>query len=282
MPEPVNDASWADILPSPARVPFLAYKYRHHIHRSWQKVAATFPWSPTEVAVTGRPSTGKSLFVSALDHTNREFDFTPPGVSTGVETAVFNVGPWARIVRTIPGQQSKERADGLNNAIIHNPNLMGVIHVVDWGYTWERVPELRERLVKEDGVDTIQKLRERNLQLEIADYTSILEIVRQTWAKFKRPKWVFVAVNKADLFPEKMTEAQRYYSPLMDSQFTKPLIQLRQNVGADNMRFGAAPVCSWEENFEWNGEIERSRIGGTTASKNLMHEFARRLAQIAE
>jgi hypothetical protein len=190
------------------------------------------------------------------------------------------MGEWTHIVRVIPGQNTKERLQGLEESFHEHDSLDGVVYVVDWGYTNVRDSIIREKLIKEEGIDTVEKLRNYNLKNELEDFKKLTELLQSAYHNKKGPKWLVIAVNKIDLYFDNVNEAQRYYHPECDSDFTKVLNELMLNIGKQNLKCVALPICSWEANFEWNKEKIKTELGGTEIGHALSTNFIKTLAEL--
>ena len=113
-------------------------------------------------------------------------------------------------------------------------------------------------VIKENNLQTIEQFRQHQLKKELADLNETCEIIRKSIHKHQKPKWLLIAVTKADLFYDKLDEAREYYSPNGKSKFAKRLKDLQTQVGTDNFRWETVPVCAWLKDFEWNNEKQPS------------------------
>ena len=93
---------------------------------------------------------------------------------------------------------------------------------------------------------------------------------------------MLITVNKADLFLKKIDKAQRYYHPARSSLFTDKLNKMLNEVGRKNFKVAAVPVCSWQENFEWNDRIHNTEIGGDEAARALLKHILQRLDHLCD
>ncbi len=233
----------------------------------------------TRVVMTGRSAVGKSVLSSRMRGLTEDLAWELPVTSEDVESGVITIGEWAQIIRVIPGQGIRERDKGLHEAFYKHDKLRGVIHVVDWGFTCPRDSVVRRQWIREKKRDTIEKLRQHNLEVECRDFEKVCERIRESYAVFKRPKWLMIAVTKADLFMDDLNEAQAYYHPKVESPFTRILKeQLLDKVGDQHITCRAMPVSAWDMNFEWNGEVVPSNIGGTNEARALFRNFLQALA----
>ena len=60
----------------------------------------------------------------------------------------------------------------------------------------------------------------------------------------ERPVWVVIAVTKADLYPDRLEEAVRYYSPGSGSPFAAKLDELRALAGGAKISIDVLPVSA--------------------------------------
>jgi len=71
---------------------------------------------------------------------------------------------------------------------------------------------------------------------------------------------MLVAATKADLYPDEIKEAESYYSPDGNSEFVELLRAFTGQVGSDNFRWAALPVCTHLTKFEWNTDTVKSAV----------------------
>ncbi len=169
----------------------------------------------------------------------------------------------------------------MHEAFTKHNRLEGVIHVVDWGYTLVRDEIVANKMIEEDKIDTIEKLRELNLNNELREFENICSRIKEAHSLGKGPKWLVIAVNKADLYIEEIAQAQKYYHVEMESDFTDNLNQLKKQIGENNIHAISVPVCSWETDFEWNDQIVKTNIGGTDKRRALFRHFIQQISRIA-
>lgn len=278
------DGSWSDLL-GPAKIPFTLYKHRKWIHewglRGVHAVKKDF--LDTRVVIIGRAAVGKTVLYDRMRGAVNDFNWKEPAASIEVESDIIKVGHWAKVVRVIPGDTSRERDLGLNKAFNDNPKLEGVIYVVDWGYTRPREQVDVERLIANRGIDTVEKLRAYNLALEQDDLEMMCERIRSLHAQHRRPKWFLIAATKADLNVNALNEMKAYYHPKLDTDFTRILKdRLLHPRGLDSIRHAAVPVSGMREPFEWNGTIVPSQITSDAQFRQLQQAFVATLGALAD
>jgi len=265
---------WSDIAPSFIRVPITAYKYRTTIQKWWKKALAYANVGDTNVVVLGRPSVGKSVMMAYLYGESNDMSWKLPLASRDVEIGALTLGKWTKLIRVIPGQNVDERHKGLDESLRKNKNLEGIIYVVDWGYTDVKDATSKSQMIAE-GIDSMDKLRDLNLKRELEDFKYICRKIVETFALGATPKWLLIAVNKADLFFDKneLDAAQNYYHPGGTSEFSQAIQQFVSEVGEQRIKCASLPLSSYEKDMEWNGETAQTRIKGEENRKALAMNF---------
>lgn len=276
----INEA-WSEIVPNFVKYPYLAYKRRHFLQYWLKRGALLMGRGKSDVVILGRSAVGKSLLTDRLRGLPGDLNWVAPGISRSVESAVLRAGSKPMIIRTIPGQVSRERDAGIHEAMSEHNHLRGVIYVADWGYTDVRDESVRRDQIDREGIDTLEKVRQSNLTAEVADFNEVTLRIRESIARCGKPVWLLIVVNKADLFFDRMDEAQAYYHPQLESAFTAPLRRLIEHVGNNNLRCNAVPVCSWLEDFSWNNETEQSKMGEGQA-RLLFKNLHQKVAQLSD
>lgn len=266
---------WTDIVPSILKYPIKAYKNRHSLQYWWKKTQVFLNSGDTNIVILGRPNVGKSVMVSYLYGESSNFDWQLPTASKTVETKAMKVGKWTNIIRVIPGQKMQERSQGLDEAFNESEKLEGIIYVADWGYNDVRNDVVKEKMIKEEKIDTIKNLRIFNLKQEIEDLKLICNDIERAFARGNMPKWFLIVVNKCDLFFEnsELMSAQKYYHPDGDSEFSMVLQKTLNHVGRQNLKCASIPLCSFEKDLNWNQEIKKAEIGGEESRKALAMNF---------
>ena len=267
---------WSSLL----RTTIAIYKNRSLFQNWWIKLLAYTDAGQTDIAVLGRANVGKSVLSSHLHGEASNLSFDIPSTSSSVEIKAIQIGEWTQLVRVIPGQDNRNRADALRENF-NNQKIQGVIYVVDWGYTDVRSTTFKEKLIKEDKLDTIEKIRAYNMERELDDLRDVLKVIKDSHLLGKGPKWLVIAVNKVDLFHDQIDEAQRYYDPTFDSRFTTLIKTTMNDIGAMNMKVVALPLISWDTNFEWAGEKIESMTGGKEDVRNLTKNFISAIVELS-
>ena len=214
--------------------------------------------SLNELAITGTEGVGKSVLLDNLTGKAFEQGYTKPLKSQKEEQGAIQSKQRIRAA-VVPGQLASPRYESMDKLFAGKKQVDGVIHVVSAGLPLVRDDTRRQKLVDEH-VTTIREYRSFHRGVELNDLKETCEAIRAAHRQYHSPKWLIVALDKIDLFHDKVLEEQRYYSPHHDSEFTRVLNDLLDNVGRDNFRWTAVPVCGWPEDFEWNGEVLPSHM----------------------
>lgn len=234
-----------------------AYKGRDDAKDAWSRV-----FGKKRIVFTGLSGVGKSVLLDFLTGKGFEQGYQPPKPSQSVEKGKLSkrlkTDKPRMAISVLPGQDDFPRLQGLDEIFLGKKGVDGVIHVVSNGFIDERSSVAKSSLIKESGLETIEQFRQYQLKKELTDLDETCEIIRKSIHKHQKPKWLLVAVTKADLFYDKLDEAREYYSPSSKSKFAKRLKELQIQVGTDNFRWETVPVCTWLDDFEWNNEKQPS------------------------
>jgi len=130
-----------------------------------------------------------------------------------------------------------------------------VIFLVDYGYVAPRDGALAAALLKKDGLDTIEKLREHNLKTELSDFDVLKSMIIKKREKHSYPSWLVIAVNKVDLYGDKVGDALNYYHPEGGGSFGGKVAELVTHVGSSNLQVHVIQTCGHVQDFQWNEEI---------------------------
>lgn len=274
---------WSELIPTIIKTPITVYKNRKIIQHWWIKLLAQVDYGDTDIVILGRPSVGKTILSKCLHGQAPKFNYKTPDTSPSIETEALNFGDWTKLVRVIPGQtDNKQRDIGIEEAFHKSKSLEGVIYVVDWGYSEPRDLTLKSSLIIDKGLDTIEKIRDYNLKNEIEDIKSVCEQIKVAYSNGKAPKWIIIAVNKVDLFYDRINNAQRYYSINYQSQFADEINKLINSIGALNIKCRTNPMCVWQKDFEWNGQIQKTNLGGKDIEFGLSLNFISSIAKMSK
>ena len=130
------------------------------------------------------------------------------------------------------------------------PGVDGVIHVVCHGHISLRTEEMEN--IKQQGIGTLQQFAEYQRQQEVAELEEVLRYIEQSYTKQQKPKWMLVAVAKYDLYSNQAQEMSEYYSNTSHSDFVSLLQKHSGQVGTNNFRWEAVPVCTYLDAFTYD------------------------------
>jgi GTPase SAR1 family protein len=226
-----------------------AYQHRKEIQTAWQKILATLSGKKTKMAFTGMAGVGKTVLFDYLRGEGYKRGYQPPGRSTSLESKTVSASQRRRLaISVVPGQVSPVRRTATEELFEQKNSVVdGAVHVVSNGFVETRESWSASGL--ENGA--FEQYREYRLDEELEDLNFTCELIRKAVQKFRKPKWLIVAVTKVDLYHGNLDEARQYYSQAGDSRFIERVKTLVGQVGSDNFSWTAAPVCTWLENFEW-------------------------------
>lgn len=270
---------WSETLPGLVRGPLLVYKNRRNIYGLWKRLQAYMDIGGTNIAVLGKSGVGKSVLTSHLHGEANSLDWAPPGVSSNIETSPISIGEWTRLVRVIPGQSSSERAKGLTEVFHHSSSLEGVIYVCAGGYIKIRDSSVANDLIREMRVSSLDKYAAFQRQQEAADLREVCNRLLETQASGKKPRFLVVAVNKCDLFLDRLASFYDFYGLGGSGPTAKVLRDFKKESNNQELRVSVVPVSAYPEDFEWNGTNITTQITTVTQHKNLVRNFLTQLAE---
>lgn len=275
-----DELMWTDVAPVVVRPLIYAYKFRGAIQSFWKGLQVKAGLGSISVIITGRAGVGKSVLASHYHGEANTLDWNEPGTSSDVEIKPIKIGDWTKIVSVIPGQNTAERAHALDKAINKTALLDGVIHVVDWGFTSIRDAAVKSDMIEIMGIDSIAKVREHNLALELKDFESTLDKLEMSILNKRGPKWIVIAVNKADLYHEDLKNAERYYSPDCISPFADKIKSFYERVGKFNVKIIHLPMSSMPAAFEWNNTSIAPHENSNNMKRNYLRLFIEKIASL--
>ena len=154
----------------------------------------------------------------------------------------------------------------------------GIIHVFANGYASVRDETARNVLI-EKGFDTIEKIRQENLLLELEDLKKTCDLVTRIHNKHKKPMWIGFVANKVDLYASnaELNEAQNKYTANSDatnnSEIVNQIESLVNQIGQNNIRWQSFYTCSRIEAFEWNNERHMTTLVDENQRDKLLKDF---------
>lgn len=270
---------WITAISFTARTGVAAYGNRHFIQEYFVKAKALLNLGKTQIIVTGMPSAGKSMLIGQMHGRARELYHEAPGESKSVEVDAITLGEWTKLIRVLPGQAGY-RVQGELDAFVSNEALEGLIHVVDFGYSGPRDTVVANELIRVDGLDTVSKLRVRNMGREVDALRLELANVRKLLARENNFKWIVIVVNKVDLFGGDLQDALDHYHPNGTGAFGKELRDFQAEVGRNNLKIYIAQTCAYEDDFKWGDELIESHLGHN-AQKELLRDFMKTVSLIS-
>ncbi|WP_288878055.1 hypothetical protein [uncultured Citrobacter sp.] len=273
-------ADWTDLLPTAVRAPIAIYKNKSNLNRWWKKLLVYIGTGDTNVVVTGGAGAGKTVLTTCHHGEVKDHEWKEPDASTMVERKAITVGEWTKVFSVVPGQDIHAREVALNEAFHKHSNLEGVVHVVDYGYTTIRASVVREKLVK-SGIDTIQAIRDYNLGLELEEFKRVCDLIANACANGRGPKWIIIAVNKADLFLPELDQAKEYYHPDGSGPFVETLNRLMTRVGSNHLKCRVIPVCPKPKPYEWAGKMLKPALVTYAEPADYMKNFVSIMAEVS-
>jgi len=164
----------------------------------------------------------------------------------------------------VPGDNAATRLGALDQ-VFHDEPVDGVIHVVANGYATPR------RTAGTTGRATAS--REELLAAELEDWAITAHRIASMAVRRDKPVWLVIAVTKADLYPDDLDEAVRYYSPGSGSPFGDKVDELRALAGGAKLSVDVLPVST--EGGDRKAALSAKRAGA------MVEALAVRLSQLS-
>jgi GTPase SAR1 family protein len=231
----------------------------------------------TRIAVMGMSGVGKTVLVDYILGKGGT-GYKTPLISQKAESEIVKINDKNIEFIIIPGQEQSPRRESLQELQKYPPD--GIIHVVANGYAKIRNTTVQANLI-EQGIDTVEKIRNKNLDLELDDLVRTCAFIKTLHDHHKKPQWVLVAASKVDLYADennlKAAEKQYKYNdpnkPDEISAFVNTLNDLVAKIGSENIRWEALHVCSRLEEFEWNNSRHMLNIVDENQRDRLVYDF---------
>ena len=190
------------------------------------------------VAVTGVTGVGKTRLADRLARRATSDDAGSPDVGSAVmerRTRRTAQGRGFRL-RVVPGNNAATRLGALDE-VFHDEPVDGILHVVAYGHATPR------RVGGTSGAAP-QTTREQQLAAELHDWSITAHLIASMAVRRDHPIWLVIVVTKADLFPDQLEEAIRYYSPGSGSPFAEKLDELRSLAGGAKLSIDVLPMAT--------------------------------------
>jgi GTPase SAR1 family protein len=277
----MSDFTWAiPILPT-VNAGVGLYANRKAIQDILQQLSNRFT-SKTKIAVMGMSGVGKTVLIDYILGKGGT-GYKTPLTSQSAEYEVIKIENKNLEFVIVPGQDQSPRSEALLELERNPPD--GIIHVFANGYAKIRNTSVQANLI-EEGIDTIKKIRDNNLELELIDLQNTCSFIESIRSKHKKPQWILVAATKIDLYADadSLFAAEKQYkyndlnSPSNNSQFVNTLNGLVEKIGSQNIRWEAFHVCARLEAFEWNGERHMLNIVDENQRDRLLYDFINSMA----
>lgn len=247
-----------------------AYRHRADLKDMLSGGLARLLGKSVSLAFTGMQGAGKTVLLDHLTGKAQGKDYKKPRQSQSLERGIVRSAGRRIRVSVVPGQNAEPRYVALDQLFHGKKPVQGVVHVVSYGYASTRNEDEAKAMVKELKLSTLAKYAKYQMERELEDLEQTCEAVRASRRKHYAPAWLLVAVDKIDLYRDRLSKAREYYSSMNDSPFTAQLRALARQVGEDYFRWEAAPVCGVLEEFTWNGKTEVSQIDQTARDAYLV------------
>lgn len=242
----------------------------------WLKFLANALGKPREIFIYGPSSVGKTFLFNTLlgkqpdvftELIERSED-TESHINNGI---LFNV---------LPGQGVKPvRKIGSANG------LRGVVYVCANGMFAPRpdYPEYMHASSKFKSFHGPSGLQESNLTVEVNKFRQLCDEVSRRLETDKSSKcWILITLTCIDLLSdEDMNSCESRYDPFNHGgEFGKIVLPLFQKFGENRLRLGSSFVCSWIDDFFWNGNKVPSRRFTDPQRRNILSRYYKSLINL--
>lgn len=252
------------------------YANRQAIQDIWEQCTNRF-LSKTKIAVTGMSGVGKTVLIDYILGRG-SINYKKPLISQKAEYEILKFEDKNLEFIIIPGQEQSPRREAIQELEKNPPD--GIIHVFANGYATIR-NEITQRSLIEQGIDTIERIRQKNLELELNDLQRTCDFIKSIYGKHQKPKWILSVATKVDLYADadNLREAEKQYKyndvnkAENNSLFVNTLNELVKELGNQNLRWEAFHVCSRLEAFEWNNNRYMLNMVDENQRDQLLYNF---------
>ncbi len=185
------------------------------------------------VAVTGMTGAGKSRLIDRISrHSAQEAQADVGSATMERRTRKMARGRGFRF-RVVPGDNAATRLWALDE-VFHDEPVDGVLHVVSYGHATPRRPA--------GTTGAASASHDEQLAAELEDWAITAHRIAGMAVRRDKPVWLVIAVTKTDLYPDRVEEAVRYYSPGSGSPFSARLDELRGLAGGARIAIDVLPA----------------------------------------
>jgi len=236
------------------------------IGQAWRSLLEKLIGRKSTIIFTGLPGVGKTTLLDKISGKMELTDYKLPGRSAKVERNTKKISadslrdePKKRLAYVvIPGQESSVRQRAFEDLFKGDEAVAGVVHVVSGG-----LPTIRERVsllkLTEKGIDTIEKFRKFQLENELEDLDMVCDAVERYMVASRKPLWLLIVVNKADLFAATVNQEMDGYSKAT-SPFSERVRLLQARIGSLYFDWDVTPMSSYIEDFTFQTQTIDSAL----------------------